>query len=325
MTKVIQLYILVFFITWAIPPVLPCTAFGKGEPSLDSTIVISLEKHSFKAYEPVLVLAKYTNYSGENDSLYHLWTNSADELKFFIKSEKGIEYSGRKTYLCILFIPSVKYILKPGESLTMSTYLNDYGEWIYYVEGQESRFYFDLTGYIPVGKYTAYAEQMGGSIYNRGKFIRRTNEISFEVTELNDEDRNILKMERDKKYSEIISSYPENPFTEHVMANYLSRQFLYENKLPYPFRNTEIINAYKKFFEKHPKSLYNYNCNGEFIVSMFLKLANNTDDINEYMNLLVSGNNSDSYVYDYLNQDAARSYIYKSIDSYRERLFHQKR
>jgi len=90
----------------------------------------------------------------------------------------------------------------------------------------------------------------------------QSNEVQFEVTELDNTDEQILDLYRQNKYdnrqifSSIIQNYPDNPFAEHVHAEYLIDKHLFvHSSLNYKGVD-ELESDYKEFIKKYPNSSY---------------------------------------------------------------------
>ena len=284
----------------------------------DSSLIISLEKNTFKKFEPILTLLKYTNRSNVKDTLFNLFNDYADEYEFVIEDQNRKVYRGRNKLSCLLNLPIPSTTLLPNESISMSISMNDFGDWLPYKNYNENEFYFDNKGYLSPGNYKAYLIQKGGSIWNRDKELRKSNEISFVVTEINELDKKILNLERNKNYSEILSKYSDHPYSEHVFAEYLNQAFPLDKGKIKSFSGESILTQYLEFFEKYPKSLYNYNYNNAFINSMFIKLYYKNYKAENIIINLNSILNSNSFVLKYLSNDISKKLLQNTIKKVKE-------
>ncbi len=214
----------------------------------ETDLTISLAKKTYKLHEPILVMFEYVNNNSNIDTIRQNFKDLfAEETGFIIESNNGKIYKSKNNTpitWCYLNVPS--YYVLPNDTFIASMRLNyRYGE---DTKGKEN--YFDLYGYLEPGKYkvTAY------TFIDGKKYIANIQE--FEVVELNDDDRKVLELVKNKNIDEILKSYPENPFTEHVLIKYVGRLHGFYNDKILPSRE-ETISDYKIFFDKYPNSFYN--------------------------------------------------------------------
>lgn len=234
-----------------------------NQDSLKSSLNISLSKYSFKQYEPILTLIKYINNKNLPDTIVRMFNEYEDDLNFNIIPLDGQYYNRLIKPYSILFGPN-PYILQSKDTFLFSRNLNDFGNSI------EGLNYFGMEGYLSPGRYKLFAKG-----HNRNdNYVSDT--LEFEILDLNNEDSIILKMLDEKKYNEILDTYPNTPFYEAVSSFYATKSFKTKLIRNYYLKD-DIMNLYKSFFNKFPNSYYCYN--PSFIGIMFSKLTASTNDI----------------------------------------------
>ena len=190
-------------------------------------------------------------------------------MNFFIRSDEQ-SYDKKLPHMEGLIYLKPQYFIIPGDTFFVSMVINRYyGETV----SNDSRF-FSNSGYFKPGNYKIYAEDIFGDV------ILKTNEIAFNVLELNEEDKKVLELIHNKKYDEVFNNYPFNTFTEHAYSEYCTeRLYLMETGN----NNTDSINtAFFNFINKYPNSLYNINIG--FVNSYFTKITYKTSDVNDALN-----------------------------------------
>jgi len=238
------------------------------KPDSSSGLKISLAKTEFKMYEPIMVRVDYVNKHNHTDTIYYNFNENFDNsVKFYIVSEENEIYNKKLWSPMALLNKSSQFFINSGDTLIASMNLIfKYGEKIPNQEGSYNYF-----GYLKPGEYKFYAYDFIG-----GEDIS-SNELSFFVTELEEQDKKARELFKNKKYDELISNYPLNPFTEHAIVYYFGNEM-------YPVEtwdndNKKIKKFFFKFVNTYPNSFYNLNM--PFVFSYFMKIANKTDEIND--------------------------------------------
>ena len=212
------------------------------------SIMLSLQKTDYKLFEPIMVKAEVINHSKIAYDVHNLFSPEYGGVGgLYVKSDSGWTHSDQ-IIGDIIYIPDPGYYLQPGDTFTRSLAINTWGF-------ELMTYYFDQMCYFPPGKnYSAY--------YSDGYNI--SNEIHFNVSELNAEDSNFIKVYSefgritvDSTYSLVLSKFPDNVFSEHVR----------EEKLKYEYsilfgdgaKFNRIEEEYQNFFKKYPDSFYMYD------------------------------------------------------------------
>ncbi|RPI12421.1 MAG: hypothetical protein EHM58_20140, partial [Ignavibacteriae bacterium] len=247
--------------------------------SNDTDLRISLVKTEFKEYEPILVRFDYINNHNKIDTLYNDFLQILNKsLKFYVTSENGNVYEKEIFESPFFLIISPQFFVKPGDTFSASMVLNyNIGEPI----ECENR-YFNYFGYFKPGNYKFYAHDVIGGMQ------LKTNELTFKVENINEQDKKVLDLLRNKRYDEIFSNYSANTFSEHVLARYCEIEI-------YPIETwhndiQKINSAYFDFVNKYPNSLYNINLS--FIGGYFNKVLNYNPSAISIINNLKNNTNS---------------------------------
>lgn len=238
---------------------------------------IELPKYTYKKYEPVNLKIVMINH----DSIpLELWGNF--ESPFYltdaeITDEQGKIHGVNQSRIIDAFLTAPTSIIPPQDSFFVSMTINNWGKEV----PQKENIYFGNRGYFEKGKYTANittSVNSNSEINIRGKnksdtvkqpvnkTIIRSNEVYFEVIELNDTDRDIIKQFEEgdylyniKPYNDIINSFPNNEFTEIIYIYYLGGKYSnYYSDKNYRYIN-DLENDYEDFKYKYPNSLYLLN------------------------------------------------------------------
>jgi len=215
-------------------------------------IKMLMGKTSYKAYEPIYAQFELVNHDStplEIRGLFNPFIDAAQTPNVTIRDDKGGVWTRNKKALmddALFIIP--EFIIQPSETLYVSMEINNWA-----ADAKTSdNYYFKLPGYFPPGKYRAY---FSGYIDENDQVDCQSNE--FTVEDNNAEDMEILKLYKERKLEEIINKYPDNPFTEHVLAEYISsKDFAY-----YTAGNDAkwipiVQSDYEGFFSKYPNSYY---------------------------------------------------------------------
>jgi len=227
---------------------------------------ISLPKHIYKKFEPVITEIKMINH----DSIpLELWGNFQPPdywASAEIKDENGKVFSRDNSGIARWDIIRDKptYIVQPNDTLYVQMAINNWGKRTRFITDKDNDIYFGNNGFFEVGKYSAHIYALLNAHYNWGdRFILKSNDVKFEVEGLNDSDEQILNLYKQadyysnpKPYEEIINTFPDNPLTEHVYIDFLAAKYLnyYSNK-NYKFIN-DLETDYQNFISKYPNSVY---------------------------------------------------------------------
>jgi len=217
---------------------------------------MSLAKTEYKKFEPVIARFELVNHDSEPMAIYNLFEKSSDDPAVMIVDEKGRkkdENKGRWGFI----VPWLHTVINPGDTLLISMPINNWGKEasrpIRYKP--DDSVYFGEFGFFEPGQYRAYFYFNEGNIERYGSAVQ-SNEVSFTVIDLNDEDKKVLAMykelQKQRDLSEIISKFPDNDFTEHVTATNLL--YLYTEKI-----SQSVLNDYNAFIQKYPNSYYLLN------------------------------------------------------------------
>jgi len=224
-----------------------------------ASLKISLEKYSYKMYEPVLSLIEYVNNSMVNDTISNLYSEIENYFGFHIKPLDGQFYERSPLPYSILTEP-LKSILKSKDTVLISREISEFG--IY----PSLHDYFSKRGYLIPGRY-----QLVAGTYN--KCVSDT--LEFEILPLNGEDSLLLNLLVEKKYKEILNTYPNSPFYESVLSFYATKSYRPKN-IRNHYLKDEIMSLYKTFFNKFPDSYYGFNIT--FVGYLLIKLTTSTND-----------------------------------------------
>jgi len=255
-----------------------------GKSDAVRTVTISLPKKTYKTYEPIELRYEWINRKNIIDSIYMYGLRY--EVKYTITDEKGFVY--KHTLNEILNEPDVlmyPFFLGPGDTLDKIITLNDFGKRYAYKLGE---FIFGTIAYFPPGRYKVYAT-LNEHVNRDFKAPFNTNEIEFEVEDVDETGRQILELARNEKYSEAMSLYPENYFKEYLISwNILTKITEYMKAV---FKDnhykdtTSLPQMYQSFFETYPNSIYNLG--DMFIINYLSVSSENMDEVYIKMNELL--------------------------------------
>jgi hypothetical protein len=230
---------------------------------------ISVPKLSYKVFEPVMLNIQLINH---DDTPLELWGQFLPLLNLtqvtitdvYGKTNK-INHSPWASIDFEMIAPN--YIINPHDTLIVTMAINDWGWKSKKVSENDNGVYFDGFGYFPAGKYkvSINAKVKYNPYTEPEKVIEvNSNEVKFEVYENTLTDKHILKLFKEgesgngdlKPFEEVITNYPENPFTEHIFIDYLFVKYAREYKnSDYKYINL-LENEYEEFISKYPNSEY---------------------------------------------------------------------
>lgn len=232
-----------------------CTSeFSCSKPPERTSVNISLQKTTYKTYEPIELRCELINLENKasNVPVYAF----RHDAYYYITDEHGAKFRTKNIFNGLM--PAAYYTVEPFDTLINSFTLNHLGI-VYWKKFEEM--YFKNEGFFPPGKYMAYL------VYDSVK----SNTVSFEVVETDEKEREILELARSERYDEALVKYPGNYFEEHL--TYWSIQesamsFLRADKGEETFRDTSgLAVKYENFFAKYPNS--NYNLQESFLYFYF--------------------------------------------------------
>lgn len=234
------------------------TQFVASNPFLSSagtkngdkySITMSLPKQEYKKYEPVIAKLNLVNNDKNPLEIYNVYDDLSGEPNFYIKDKFGNIYDNR--HRLGSYINAYTADVNPSDSLVFSMTLNNWGkETSYFSNLSFDEVYFSQWGYFPAGEYTAYF--FCDLRIPKGNIIKIiSNEVTFKVTELLQEDEEILKLYKQENYNEVLNKYPNNVFAEHVLM---------WKMLPYWIKVSPSTETdYNQFIQVYPNSMYLYS------------------------------------------------------------------
>ncbi len=281
-------------------------------------VIISLPKYNYKSYEPINLTFEWINLQNNKDSIWGIFGQGNDFLKCFVEDEKGNKFNKKNKILnSYIGIREPEYVLNTNDTLRRSITINDYAKPIQ----SRAEFYFGNLGYFPAGKYKLYfiIDEDYGKKFN---IPIRTNEIEFEISEINEFDSQILDLVRDKKYDVALTLFPNyNYFNEYLkyfnlnkyIGEYLSDKF--EHKA-YGQIST-LLAKYNDFFKQYHNSQYILN---DVFIYHYLSIGSE-----EYSSLLSKANKLmrmyPNTLIEYLLHDVSKREKFNKIFTNDQRLF----
>lgn len=246
---------------------------------------ISLPKKTYKKFEPIELEFEWVNTKNSQDSIWALF-NSLQFIKYVFtdKNDNRIDRHSNKGLNIMMSDPS--YILQPGDTLKRSMTINHFGQ--FYSDFNDG-WYFHNAGYFPVGKYKVYAI-IDEDLHKKYDIPIITNEIEFEITEIDETDKKVLELVKQKKYEDALKIYPSNYYKEYLMYFNVDKYFIDLLKTEMDNKRYDdkdkLIDKYKEFFNSYPNSLYNLNYT---FISNYLSLnSSNINDVLHKKNELIN-------------------------------------
>ncbi len=267
---------------------------------------LTLMKNEYKKFEPILANCEIINFSKDTIKMYSEFDEQLGEMNIYAKDKFGNVYNDNKMnqYFTRSFnISGSNISLYPNDTLKIAMRVNNWGKQVelfdmvdkILVPKTDNDSYFGLTGYYPEGEYTLYIElpEVSGVL---------SNEVSFRINELTNEDFAFLKMTQANKFSDLAEMYPNSPFIEHVIA----QQIMYFVKKTSLGKLTEedktkIYNLYTKLFNTNSNSNYIYLQN--FVYPLVKILDTSEQSVNKVINNILSK----------YNNEALKKYLQNSI------------
>lgn len=258
---------------------------------------VSLSKNNYKLFEPIEVLCKYINTGKEKDSIYDMFRDELDKVKFYIKDSNGRIFNSKYAIHPFYgFLRKPSYIVDPGDTLFAVMHFNFYGITTENVDSS----YFGYNGYFPVGNYEGYAyvEDDYNKIY---KPSLKSNSIYFRIEELSYEDIETLRKYRVNRLDEIIST-ENNVFSEYFNREKI-RQTLAE-VINGEIKTDKLLQMYLDFISEYPNSYFNI-----FYCQRYLmEKAKNTNSLNTEIKKLIDAF-PNTIVSQFLSNNSMNQYI----------------
>jgi len=225
-------------------------------------------------------------------------------LQFSLSDDKKTSYRfhfGPQSVYFNLLNPT--YILLPLDTLKISYNLNNMVG-MQFADKYDQKYLDQKANYEP-GKYKLYIQTE-----KNGKTLV-SNEVEFEVTDIDAEDKSILELSKLKRYDEIIKKFPFNSLTEYVFIEKI-KYLRYESYLKAEKKQDtkeikdSIVTTIYEFLYKYPESYYGYRMVGEFVH----QLKDNFENMDDLINYLKS-NFTNSTFSKYLNTNSIKSGLRK--------------
>lgn len=268
-------------------------------------IGMSLAKDTYRKFEPIVAKFTLINHDTKPMNITNLFDNFTDGPKIMIADSKGNTTSINKYFSTPLIIyPEPVYIIPPGDTLYISMTLNNWGE----KSTSDKEIYFSQYGYFPKGSYRAFFYFGTEQEQTYGVKIQ-SNIVEFDVVDNTSEDKELLSLTKEKKYSDVIKDYSENPFVEHVAYLYLGEKyvgvpFYPENQYP------ELETEYEEYFQKYPYSFYLLS--DKFLKSYVFKVAKESTNAEDVVSR-VSSKTSNQLILKFLSNKRRVENIITSI------------
>jgi hypothetical protein len=263
-----------------------------GNTENRSEVTIKLSKEHYKKYEPIPILFQYVNKNDKVDSILPVFYDILCEngVRFIVEGNNRV-FSGRNIHFPGLIAPlTPAYFLAPHDTLRASMILNhSMGERAV----KDRSFFKGIYGYFEPGKYKVRAEVKD---LKQFQFSFETNELEFEVSDLNAEDSMILNLLKGQNYGEITAKFPDHPFAEYASLLSIKNHFPIMLKKK-QFSKGEVKAIYNSFFEKYPMSFYFLNMGyaGGFLTHLFVS--------NEYFDMIATNTISAAEIYDEIKDE----------------------
>ncbi len=255
---------------------------GKAHKNNDRdglTFDIEARKQTYKLFEPVVVKAKVINNSKDTLKFFDEFNEQISDMDIITIDENQQKYNNN--FLGEVFTRSYKnpkILIHPFETLYVAMKVNNWGKGIQLFEEDEHKMlvpqkdndsYFGQFGYFPIGTYKLHME-----LPRFGHF--KSNEINFEVAELTLDDKELLKLLKDNKADNAISTYPNNSFIEHIFADQIYGSIRhFDLDKPTSSEKEQMKQLFVKFFELFPQSFYLYKTN--FLYSLMKSVQVNNE------------------------------------------------
>jgi hypothetical protein len=225
-------------------------------------VKMSLAKQTYKKYEPVVAKFEIVNHDSVPLPIFS-FEKMASFTNIIIYDESGRSLGGHKGGHAS-WILAPRTIVQPGDTLVISMSINNWGKDTKYwdEENHTDDYYFSEAGFFEPGNYRARLRFDPQFEF----FNLESNDVYFTVTDLTEEDKEILKLYREvfgiargfeaadmiayeSKLEPIFAMYPDNPFREHIEADRLYSYYWIHIK-------EDAENGYNSFIHTFPNSYY---------------------------------------------------------------------
>ena len=269
------------------------------------SITLTLQKSDYKLFEPVIVKVEVINQSKIAYDAHDLFSADFGGVgRFTIINDSGKVWNWYLEIGDLLYIAAPVYLLQPGDTFISTMPLNAYGN-----ESNFMGFRFNQLGYFPSGKnYRAYYSDKN----------TKSNDVRFNVNNLNNEDSALIKIyseygriTEDSSISLIISIYPDNVFTEYLLADKLRRKWdwMFHDKNN---NLSDVEEDCNNFFKKYPNSYSMYD--GFFMCYYYARLFSGYFVPYSKIIKKIESSHISSQLYDFLNKGSTIKRIKYLLD-----------
>lgn len=240
--------------------------YPQNEPKEENdndVILLQIPKSVYKKYEPVEIMVRYINNGNSADSVYFMFDENQNFIEFNILNEQGKNVNEKYEQCFTLGIAlEPHYIIEPNDTLMTTITLNSYGKMT-----EDNSLYFQYNNYFPVGKYKLIA-LINGDIHKKFTIPIKTNEIKFDVIDIDQTDKNVIELSNEGKFYEIKEKYSNNYFFEFALKEYVKSNIgKYEKN---EITRAVLENSYLEFFNLFTQSYYTIP-----FVKQYLSLVSN--------------------------------------------------
>lgn len=245
-----------------LPTVYQYNSKREGFSNRKHEISMKLGKSTYKKFEPILAQFIIVNKDSLPLDISGLFDpmRSGDEggPNILITDDKGNKWSKNKFGVVGTFVDVVpQYIVEPEDTLYVSMPLNTWAADARDLSptGGSEYMYFGCVGYFPPGKYRAsFTGEDRTDEYN--PFECTSDE--FVVAEDDEEDLQLLQLNRERKNEEIMANYSGNALREYQMEQviiYKYGSYLYTKDESDP-KWGNLTQEYESFVAMYPDSYY---------------------------------------------------------------------
>lgn len=231
---------------------------GNSLVDINPKVNISLPKKNYKQFEPIQLEFEWINSANRQDTIWALF-ESLKYIKYVITDSTGTRVDKPLNSGLHIVMSKPAYILEPGDSVKRSMTINHFGQT--YSNFKEGR-YFHNSSYFPIGKYKIHAI-IDEDLNKKYEMPIVTNEVEFEISELDETDKKVLEQVKLRKYDLALETYPSNYFQEYLLYFSLINEMIKLIKAEQDNKEysemSELIYRFKHFFDSYPNSVYNLN------------------------------------------------------------------
>ncbi len=262
---------------------------NQNNSSDEDKLVVSLKKNKYKIFEPIDALVGYIK------------NNFIDKNKMFSVIDNIVQFEIQDTNGNIYNYKDIFSFDKAGSShfdlelidrdtISYLEVLNQYGKQI----NNHDSDYFSYNRYFPPGKYRGFAFTTGDSI--------KSNVFEFEITDLDQQDMEILALLKHNEFEIISINYPESYFAEYIAREKVRIELGKYSRNEIGL--VDLINHYKYYIDNFPDSYYNI-----YFIPNYLRFSEKahkiTDDLIE--ELIV--NHQGTFLENYLRKKITKVFL----------------